>query len=160
MALISDLVLFAALVYFIVRQVTTRRPSRARFYVLPLIALVVAYLELPKPVPADQVWNALISVALSVVFGVAQARFTRLYQSGGIWVMQGDWRYPVSWAVLIALHAVTDAAFQAASSANQHGVPFTPWIVALEVAVAWGTRSLVLHRRYPQLATVLAERAS
>lgn len=143
----------AVLIYFIVRQVTPRQPGRMRFYILPLVALVVAAVNLPHPIPQNQLWDALISVAISIPFGVMQAYFTTLYQKQGEWYIQGDWRYVVSWVVLVGLKMVT--AMVVGSSAHP-SFQSIEWIAALEVAVVWGLRSVVLHWRYPELSQILA----
>ncbi len=143
---------FAVLVWFIVRQVTPRRPLRLRFYIMPMIALVVAAANLPHPIPGIQAWDAVISLAISIPFGIMQAHFTTLYQQDGVWYMKGDWRYVASWAALFALKFAT--AWMMGSSLHQ-SFQSVEWIVALEVAVVWGLRSLVLHQRYPQLAQIL-----
>ena len=149
---IYDVLGLAIFVYFIIRQVSPRRPTRLRFYIMPLIGLYLAYHNLPHPVPSSQIWDAVISVAISVPFGIAQAYFTRFYQLDGQWVLQGDWRYLVSWLVLFASHLVTVLLF----SAGSHQVTPVTWVIALEVAVVWGLRSVVLHLRFPRLSTVLA----
>ena len=149
---IYDVLGLAIFVYFIIRQVSPRQPTRLRFYIMPIIGLYLAYRNLPHPVPVSQIDDAVISVAISIPFGIMQAFFTRFYQSDGQWVMQGDWRYLVSWLVLFAIHIVTTFLL---GSGTHHVTPVT-WVIALEVAVVWGLRSLVLHLRFPQLSQVLA----
>ncbi|NMP24709.1 hypothetical protein [Sulfobacillus harzensis] len=147
---LSDVIGLGLLVFFIVRQVTPRRPTRLRFYILPIVGLYWAYHTLPHPMPAVQVADALMSIAVSVPFGIMQAYFTRLYEKDGRWFLQGDWRYVVSWLVLFALHGVTAVVL--------HEMTAVTWVIGLEVAVVWGLRSLVLHLRYPQLSGILARK--
>ncbi len=90
------------LVFFIIRQVTPRRPTRLHFYILPVLGLYWAYHTLPHPVPSVEIWAALISIAVSVPFAIGQGYFTRLYEKEGHWVLQGDWRYLVSWLIIFA----------------------------------------------------------
>lgn len=66
--------------------------------------------------------------------------------------MKGDWRYLVSWCVLLAMHITTTWLFRPTPDS---AVVVVGWIIALEVAVVWGLRSLVLHLRYPELRTIL-----
>jgi hypothetical protein len=148
--ILYDVLGLGLLVFFIVRQVAPRRPTRLRFYVLPIFALYWAYRTLPHPVPGAQAVEALISIGVSIPFGVMQAYFTRLYQAEDQWFLQADWRYVVSWLTLFALHAAT-AVFL-------HETAVITWIIALEVAVVWGLRSLVLHLRYPQLSRILSRK--
>lgn len=151
---VYDVIGFAALIYFIIRQVTPQRPSRLRFYILPIVGLFFAYKNLPHPVPESQLWDAVTSVGISIPFGFMQAYFTRLYESGGEWLMQGDWRYVASWLALLLLRIVIAMAF----GGGTHGAETAAsWIIALEVAAIWGVRSVVLQLRYPQLQRVLAE---
>ena len=149
----TDLVGLIIFVYFVVRHVTPRSPSRVRFYILPIVALVVAYENLPRPaVPPGQLWEALVSVGLCLPFGVMQAYFTTLYQSDRRWLIRGDWRYLASWAALLVLHVATTLLFDPAA----HGTAaIITWIIALDVAVTWALRSLILHLRYPELGSIL-----
>lgn len=147
--MLYDVVGLGLLVFFIIRQVTPRRPTRLRFYILPILGLYWAYHTLPHPLPWVQVQNALISLGISVPFGIMQAYFTRLYEYDGQWFLRGDWRYIVSWLVLFALHGLTAVVL--------HETAAMTWVIALEVAVVWGLRSIVLHLRYPQLSRILAE---
>lgn len=101
-----DVVGLGLLVFLIIRQVTPRRPTRLRFYLLPLLALYWAYHTLPHPVPAVQIWTTLISVGVSIPIAIMQGYFTRLYEKEGQWVLQGDWRYLVSWLVDFALQGI------------------------------------------------------
>ncbi len=149
---VVELVGAALLVYIIIRQVTPKKPRRTRFYILPIVALILAYTHLPHPVPRDQVWEAIISVGISIPFGIMQAYFTTLYQSQDQWYIKGDWRYVMSWLALFGLHLVTTLTLTGASPHSTHVVE---WIAALEVAVVWGLRSLVLHLRYPVLRQLL-----
>ncbi|MCY0889238.1 MAG: hypothetical protein OWQ59_12435 [Alicyclobacillaceae bacterium] len=147
----SDIVGLAVLVYFIVRQITPKRPSRLRFYFLPAIALFWAYQSLPHPVPAVQIWTTVISIGVSIPFAILQGFFTRLYERNGVWVIQGDWRYLVSWLVIFALQGII-AVFS-------HQTAIVTWEIALGVAVVWGARSVVLHLRYPALREILARKS-
>lgn len=149
----TDIIGFAIVLYFIVRQVTPRKPTRLRFYLLPVIALIIAYRDFPRPtIPASQVEDAVISLILSIPFGIMQAYFTTLYQEHGHWLMKGDYRYLASWLALFVLHIATTVIFRPSPTSP---VVVVGWIVALEVGVVWGIRSLVLHLRYPQLASLL-----
>jgi hypothetical protein len=131
------------------RQVTPRRPTPFRFYLLPLLALFWAYHSLPHPVPAAQVEAAWLSIGVSVPFGVMQAYFTRLVERDGQWLLQGDWRYVVSWLVLSAVHVAMAVAL--------HETEAVTWVIALDVAVVWGLRAAVLHLRYPRLPRILRQ---
>lgn len=140
------------LIYFIIRQVTPRRPSRFRFYFLPVIALYVAYQNLPKPtIPGAQIVECGLSVLIAIGFGFLQARYTELYQENGVWLMKGDWRYLASWLVLFAFRIATIAVFDAIYHTNK----VIEWIVWIEIAAVWGIRSFALHLRYPQLKNIL-----
>ena len=155
MSLTTDLIGLLILAYFIFRQVTPRPPSRTRFYVLPIVALLIAYHDFPRPtVPPGQLIDALVSVTPSLPFGVMQAYFTTLYQSQGRWLLRGDWRYVLSWLALFALHIATTVLLRPSAG---HAVVMVSWIAALEVAVVWGVRSLTLHLRYPELRSILTE---
>lgn len=85
-----DILGLGLLLFFIIRQVTPRRPTRLRFYILPILGLYWAYYTLPHPRPWVQVQNALISLGISVPFGIMQAYFTRLYENDGQWFLRGD----------------------------------------------------------------------
>ncbi len=145
-----DVIGLGIFVFFIIRQVTPRRPSRLRFYFLPLIALYWAYHTLPHPVPRVEVWTTVISVGLSIPFAIMQAYFTRLYEQDSHWVMQGDWRYLMTWFVILALQGAIALAFKE---------PTLTWEISLGIAVVWGIRSVVLHLRYPQLSGILARKS-
>lgn len=147
--MLYDLIGLALFVFFIIRQLTPRRPSRLRFYFLPLIALYWSYHTLPHPVPSIEIWTTVISVGISVPFAIMQAYFTRLYEKDGQWVMQGDWRYLVSWLIIFALQVVIALVLHQ---------PTLTWEIALGIAVVWGMRSVVLHLRYPQLSAILARK--
>lgn len=143
----------AIIVYILIRQVTPRRPSRARFYVLPIVALYLAYQNFPRTLPRGQLEDAILSVVVSIPFAIMQAYFTSLYQTPEGWRMKGDWRYLASWVALFIVHIGIAYLF------NPTGNPLatTTWIIALEVAVVWGLRSVVLHLRYPQLHEILQQ---
>lgn len=146
-----DVVGLGLLVFFIIRQVTPRPPTRLRFYILPLIALYWAYHTLPHPVPSVQIRTTLISVSVSIPFAIMQGYFTRLYEKEGQWVLQGDCRYVVSWLIIFALQGV--------SAILSHQTKVVTWEIAVGIAVVWGLRSVVLHLRYPQLGMILAKKS-
>ncbi|MCY0878107.1 MAG: hypothetical protein OWU84_04085 [Firmicutes bacterium] len=148
--LLYDIVGLGLFVVVIIRQVTPRRPTRLRLYILPLLGLYWAYHTLPHPVPPEQIGTTLISVGVSIPFAIMQGYFTRLYEKAGQWVLQGDWRYLVSWLVIFALHGVIAVVL--------HQTMVITWEIALEIAIVWGLRSVVLHLRYPQLSRILAKR--
>ena len=143
-----DVIGLGLFVFFIIRQVTPRRPTRFRFYILPILALVWAYHTLPHPVPSRQIWATVISVGVSIPFAIMQGYFTRLYEKEGQWVLQGDWRYLVSWLVIFALQGIIAVVLQETAVVT--------WEIALGIAIVWGLRSVVLQLRYPQLSRILA----
>jgi hypothetical protein len=116
------------------------------------VALIFAAVKLPHPVPTSQIWDALISVGISIPFGIMQAHFTMLYEQDGTWYLRGDWRYVASWIALLGLKVATAFAL---GSTTASGPAAAEWIAALEVGVVWGLRSLVLHLRYPQLMHIM-----
>ena len=148
--MLYDVVGLGLLVFFIIRQVTPRRPTRLRFYILPILGLYWAYHTLPHAVPTVQIWSTLISVGVSIPFAIMQGYFTRLYEKEGQWVLQGDWRYLVGWLVIFALQGVIAVVL--------HQTTVVTWEIALGIAVVWGLRSVVLHLRYPQLSRILAKK--
>ncbi len=152
----QSILLFALLIYFIIRQVTPRKPSRFRFYFMPVVGVIMAYQYLPKPmVPMSQVADAVVSCAIGIVFGILQARYTRIYETDGVWMMKGDWRYLLTWVVLLIVRAAVAILFGHMGHTNNMVIE---WIIWLEIAVVWGVRSLVLHARYPQLRAILAKK--
>lgn len=148
--MLYDVVGLGLLVFFIIRQVTPRRPTRLRLYFLPILGLYWAYHTLPHPVPTVQIWSTLISVGVSIPFAIMQGYFTRLYEKDGQWVLQGDWRYLVSWLAIAALQGVIAVVL--------HQTTVVTWEIALGIAIVWGLRSVVLHLRYPQLSRILAKK--
>ncbi len=155
-SLLMSIILLALLIFVIVRQLTPRRPTRFRFYFMPVVSLIADYQNLPHPVPSIQVLECVISVVIGIGFGVLQAGYTKVYKSQDEnWVMQGDWRYAISWIVLFVVRAVIMIFFSSAEHTKNIAVE---WIIWVEIAAVWGGRSLVLHIRYPQLRTVLAKK--
>ncbi len=149
--LMYDVLGLGLLVFFLIRQVTPRRPTRFRFYILPTLGLYWAYRTLPHPVPTVQIWVTLISIGVSIPFAILQGYyFTRLYEKEGQWMLQGDWRYLVSWLVIFALQVVISAAL--------HQTTVITWEIALGIAIVMGLRSVMLHLRYPQLPGILAQK--
>lgn len=157
-SLLFSLLLLALLIILIIRQVSPRRPTRFRFYFMPVVGLIAAYQNLPHPVPNRQVLECLISVFIGIGFGILQANYTKVYQlQSGNWVMKGDWRYVVSWLVLFVVRAGIMFLFSSAEHTKDLTVE---WIIWVEIAVVWGMRSLVLHIRYPELKSILAKRSN
>ncbi len=148
--LVYDVLGLTLVVFFIIRQVTPRRPTRFRFYILPILGLYWTYRTLPHPVPTVQIWVTLMSVGVSIPFAILQGYFTRLYEKDGQWVLQGDWHYLVSWLVIFALQGVIAVVL--------HQTTIVTWEIALGIAIVWGVRSVVLHLRYPQLSRILARK--
>lgn len=154
-SLITSVLVLALLIYFIVRQVSPRRPTRFRFYFMPIVGLIEAYQNFPRPnIPLIQVIECLISIAIGIGFGVLQARYTRVYESNNEWVMRGDWKYVVSWILLFVVRAAIMVLFGSVEHTKYLAVE---WIIWVEIAVVWGVRSIVLHIRYPQLKEILAK---
>lgn len=155
--LLMSAIVFVLLIYFILRQVTPRRPTRFRFYFMPIVGLIEAYQNFPRPnVPVIQILECLISVAIGIGFGLLQARYTKVYESNNEWVMRGDWRYVVSWILLFAIRAAIMFLFGSVEHTKNIAVE---WIIWVEIAVVWGVRSLVLHIRYPQLKEILVKKS-
>jgi len=150
--MVQSVLITAAVVYFIVRQVTPRPPSRLRLYILPILAIYEAYQSLPRPeVPKIQLLECLLSILVAIVFGFLQARYTKVYQENGVWLLRGDWRYLVTWLLLLVGRLLVAWGFSAMFGEST----MIEWILWTEVAVVWGTRSLLLLRRYPELIPAL-----
>jgi len=62
-------------------------------------------------VPSVQIWATLISIGVSIPFAILQGYFTQLYEKEGHWVLQGDWRYLVSWLIIFALQVLALTGF-------------------------------------------------
>ena len=155
-SIFTSLIVLIVLVFFIVRQLQPRKPTRFRFYFMPIIALIAAYENFPKTnVPSTQLLECLVSVLIGIGFGILQARFTKVFQSEGNWYMQGDWKYVTSWLFLIVVRFVIVMIFNYYDPSKNMVVE---WIIWIEIAVVWGVRSLVLMLQYPQLHKALERR--
>ncbi|GGE43608.1 hypothetical protein GCM10011391_22960 [Pullulanibacillus camelliae] len=150
----TSMLMFALLIVFIFRQLQPRQPTRLRFYIMPVIAIIVAYERLPRPiVPEIQIIEGILSVIIGIGFGVLQARYTKVYHVNGEWLMKGDWKYLLTWLGLFAMRMIIMVVF----NHIDHGKSMVvEWIIWAEIAVVWGVRSLLLMLRYPQLRSVLA----
>ena len=155
-SIFTSLIVLIVLVFFIVRQLQPRKPTRFRFYFMPIIALIAAYENFPKTnVPSSQLLECLVSVLIGIGFGILQARFTKVFQSEGNWYMQGDWKYVTSWLFLIVVRFVIVMVFNYYVPSKNMVVE---WIIWIEIAVVWGVRTLVLMLQYPQLHKALERR--
>ncbi|GGH84605.1 ABC-type proline/glycine betaine transport system permease subunit [Pullulanibacillus pueri] len=150
----TSILMFGLVIVIISRQLKPRSLNRFRFYIMPIIAFFMAYENLPRPtVPDFQLIECLISVIIGIGFGILQARSTKVYQVNGAWVMQGDWRYLITWVALLAIRIVCMLIFNHFDHSQNKVVE---WIIWIEIAVVWGVRSLMLGLRYPQIRGALA----
>ncbi|GKT03662.1 hypothetical protein [Furfurilactobacillus entadae] len=108
--ILSLLVLF----YFIQGQFAFERPTRLRYWVLPIFALVM--FSQTFKVTAANVWIAVAMVGLGIIIGILQGRYATirplLGASGEARVeVKGGWLYLAGWAVMLIVQLGMEVIF-------------------------------------------------
>lgn len=150
------LIVIAAVVFAIARQVMPRQVRRTGFIVLPALAAYEAYRSFPRPfVPASQIVECLLTVAVALAAGILQAAFTRVYVQENRLYMRGGVVTLVAWAALMLARLIIGLIFQGPglfTSFNKF-----EWILWVEIAVTFGSRSAILYMKHPEIGAALAE---
>jgi hypothetical protein len=154
--LTTSLIIVAIVIFAIGRQVMPQRIRRLSFVFLPLVAAYEAYRSLPRPViPIPQIVECVILVAAALAVGVVQSAYTRVYFKNNQLYMQGGFVTLIAWVALMIIRFIVAFMFQGVSVfTSYHNFE---WILWAAVAAAFGSRSLILYMRHPEIAKALAE---
>lgn len=150
----------AAVVFSVARQVMPRQVRRTGFIVLPALAAYEAYRSLPQPyIPVRQLIECLLTVAAAFAAGAVQAAFTRVYVRGNQLYTQGGAVTLAAWIALILVRLIIGLIFQGPALFTSFN--HFEWILWAEVAAAFGSRSVILYWKHPEIGRALAaERAN
>ena len=146
----------AAVIFAIARQVMPRQVKRTGFIVLPALAAYEAYRSLPQPyISASQMVECLLTVAAALAAGAIQAAFTRVYVQDNRLYMQGGGVTLTAWISLMLVRLFIGLIFQGTGLFTSYS--HFEWIMWTEIAVAFGSRSLILYWKHPEIGTALSE---
>lgn len=150
------LLIIAAVIFAIVRQVMPQQVRRIGFIILPALAAYEAYKSFPRPtIPVNQMVEFLMIGMAALVVGVVQAQFTHVYFKGDLLYMRGGIESLIAWIALMFVRFIIGLTFQGVSLFSSfHSFE---WILWAAVAVAFGTRSIVLYMKHPEIGQALAE---
>lgn len=81
--ILITLLIIAAAIFAVARQIMPQQVRRAGFIVLPALAAYEAYHSLPRAaIPIGQLVESLLIVIAALTTGLVQAHFTRVYYKG------------------------------------------------------------------------------
>jgi membrane protein CcdC involved in cytochrome C biogenesis len=153
--LIITLIIIGAVIFAIARQVMPQQVRLLPFVFFPAIAAYESYRLLPRPIiPVSQIVECLLIVVVGLVVGAIQATTTRVYHKDNKLYMNGGLVSLISWLALMFIRFIISFIF--------HGFGlFTSfqsfeWIIWAAFAVTFGSRSLILYMRYPEIGQALA----
>ena len=150
------LLAIAIVIFAIWRQVMPQKIRRLQFVILPLIAAYEAYRSLPRPtIPITEIVECLLILAAAFAVGSIQAAYTRVYHKNNQLYMQGGLITLIAWIALMFIRVIVALIFQGFSFFTSfHNFE---WILWAAVAVAFGSRSLILYMKHPEIAQALME---
>lgn len=148
--IVMSVVIVLIVIFVIARQVFPKRITWLTFIGLPIFAGYEAIHNLPHPtIPPMEAVECAVTIVLSIAAGVIQARDTRLVTRQDGLYYQGGVVYIATWFGLILARMLTALLFQGAQGVAQFSQH--EWMLFADVAVAWGTRSLLLCIRHPEI---------
>ncbi|QSO53946.1 DUF1453 family protein [Alicyclobacillus curvatus] len=150
--LVTTLVIVLIILFVIARQLFPKRVTRMTLYGLPILAAYGAIRSLPYPtIPPSEVVEAAVTILLSMLAGYLQTRDTKLIQRPDGIYYRGGWIYVTTWFGLLIARFLVEISFQGIQGVTN--VSSHEWILYLDVAIAWGMRSLMLVLRHPEILT-------
>jgi hypothetical protein len=156
----TTLIIIAVVIFAIIRQVMPQKIRMLSFVILPAIAAYEAYKLLPRPIiPVSQMVECLLIVVAGVVIGAIQATATNVYYKDNQLYMCGGFVSLFSWIAFMFIRFIISFAFQGFSSFTSF--KNFEWILWAGIAVAFGSKSLILYMKHPEIGQALAtERAN
>ncbi len=149
------LLVAVGVVYVIARQVLPRRVSWLTLMGIPVALAYLAVQHLPAgPVPARQLAELAAEVALATGAGIWQARVTQVFERDGRWYLRGGPVYLGVWVLLLAARIALQLGMGGRLGLGSKGAGDL-WMVWVELAVAWGARTLALFVMHPELRGAL-----
>lgn len=153
--LTTTLIILAIVIVAIVRQVMPQKIRRVLFIFLPLIAAYEAYRFLPRPqIPITEIVEGLFIACAALVVGSIQALNTRVYYKNNQLYMQGGIVSLFAWVFLMFFRAFIGFVFQG----PQFFTSFHDfeWMIWVALTVVFGSRSLILYFKHPEIANALS----
>ncbi|KIL38107.1 hypothetical protein SD70_28570 [Gordoniibacillus kamchatkensis] len=153
---IITLIIIGAVIIAIIRQVMPQRIRLLPFVILPAIAGYESYRSLPRPtIPIGQIVECLLIVVAAVMAGAIQAAFTRVYYKSNQLYMCGGFVSLIAWVVLMFFRFIIGLFFQGFGMFTSY--QSFEWILWAGVAATFGTRSIILYMKHPEIGGALAE---
>ncbi|CAB1245698.1 conserved membrane protein of unknown function [Ruminococcaceae bacterium BL-4] len=147
----TTLIIIAVIAYAIVKQFMAKPVRTFGFIVFPLLALYEACKDFPKlPVPEHQLIECAVMLALAFIAAAIQATNTEVFFKDNQLYTRGKLIAVLTWAgyflVRIAMRYIWSDS--------------TEWMTWLGMAVTFGTRSLFLYIKHPEIGKALLRRSS
>ena len=149
-------VIIAAVIFAIGRQIMPQQVHPRRLVIFPLIAAYEAYHVLPSTIPPSQFIECLFVVIAALVAGAVQAILTRVYFKANQLYMRGGWATLVAWLGMFFVRFVIHMLFEGGFSYTRQ----SEWILWVAIAVTFGTRSLILYMKHPEIQQILGNERS
>lgn len=100
------------IVILLVNRQLKPRPINTKMLLLPiLLMLYVSYLAYQAGVEVEEATSLLITVLMGIGVGWLQGRFTRVYQSNGVWMTVGSMTSILVWLLSIPIRLIVKYGF-------------------------------------------------
>lgn len=150
----TGVVIVLIVIVVISRQVLPKRVTTLRLFGLPLLAAFEAiHTLLRTEMTGSQIVECIVTMALALIAGLIQTWDTRVEERADGLYYRGGWKYVVTWFALLLARMAAMMIFQGPASISHFQQ--NEWILYIDVAVAWGARSLLLSLRHPSILTEL-----
>ncbi|MFC4619976.1 hypothetical protein ACFO4N_14780 [Camelliibacillus cellulosilyticus] len=147
------LLIFAGIVYFIIRQFLPQKVQRFDFVTLPILAAINAYRHLPDPLAWNLGAEFFITGMFSLVVGAWQGYKTKVHNKEEEVYIIGGFPYLLAWIMLVVGRLLIKMFFEGTDSLTD----FTSneWLMWSGMALTSAARGGVLYLLHPEIGKQL-----
>ncbi len=154
--LIITLIIIGAVIYAMARQVMPQQVRLLSFIVFPAIAAYETYKLLPRPIiPFNQIVECMLIILVGLAAGTIQAAYTRVYYKDSKLYMCGGKVSLIAWLAVMFLRLIVELIFQGFNMFTSSNSFL--WILWAAIAATFGSRSIFLYLKHPEIGNVLTE---
>lgn len=151
--LFTALCVIAIIVFIVSRQLRAKPVKKWTFVILPILAMYEVFQTFPREaVPTSQWIECILVVVGAFVAGTIQAWYSKVYVQNHVVYIKGTTITLITWSAFIAFRVLLGFAFGEFST----GFHRIPWILWIGIAVIFGTRSLILYAKSPEIKMIFA----
>jgi len=147
------LLIFAGIVYFIIRQFLPQKVQRFDFITLPILAAINAYRHLPDSLAWDLGAEFFVTGIFSLAVGAWQGYKTKVQSKDGEIYIIGGFPYLIAWVILIGGRLLIKVFFE--GTGNLADFTSNEWLMWAGMAITSAARGGVLYLLHPEIGRQL-----